>query len=118
MKAVTYKGYAASVEFDPEDGLLVGRLLGINDVVGFHAEGVSELQAAFHEAVDDYIEACAKVGKQPEKPHSGKVMFRIDPATHAKASLAAQMAGKSLNQWAEEKLRSAADSEAGSAVPF
>jgi hypothetical protein len=36
-------------------------------------------------------------------------MFRIDPAVHAKAALAAQLSGKSLNQWAEEALRDAAD---------
>lgn len=108
MKGIVYKGYAASVEFDPEDMIFVGRLLGVNDVVGFHAESVPELQAAFHEAVEDYIETCAKVGKPAEKPYSGKVMFRVDPSVHAKAALAAQLAGKSLNQWAEEKLSAAA----------
>ena len=118
MRAVTYKGYAASVELEPEDGVFVGRLLGINDVVGFHAESVGALQAAFHEAVDDYIETCVKAGKEPEKPYSGRVMFRVDPIVHAKAALAAQMSGKSLNQWAEEKLRAAAEAEAESAVPF
>jgi predicted HicB family RNase H-like nuclease len=108
MKGIVYKGYAASVEFDPEDMIFVGRLLGVNDVVGFHAESVPELQAAFHEAVEDYIETCAKVGKPAEKPYSGKVMFRVDPSVHAKAALAAQLAGKSLNQWAKEKLSAAA----------
>jgi predicted HicB family RNase H-like nuclease len=118
VKAITYKGYAASVEFEPEDGVFVGRLLGINDVVSFHAESVRDLKAAFHEAVEDYIETCANVGKEAEKPYSGKVMFRVDPQVHAKAALAAQMSGKSLNQWAEEKLRSAAEAEAGQAVAF
>ena len=63
-----------------------------------------ELKAAFREAVDDYIETCAKIGKQPQKPYSGKVMFRVKPETHRKAAIAAELSGKSLNQWAEEVL--------------
>ncbi|KRB40992.1 type II toxin-antitoxin system HicB family antitoxin [Phenylobacterium sp. Root700] len=116
MKGIVYKGYAASIEFDADDLIFVGRLLGVNDVVGFHAESVPELQAAFHEAVDDYIATCTAVGKAPEKPYSGKVMFRVEPAVHAKAALAAQLAGKSLNQWAEEKLSEAAERDAADLV--
>ncbi len=35
-------------------------------------------------------------------------MLRIDPAVHSKAALAAELAGKSLNQWSEEALDKAA----------
>ena len=72
-------------------------------------EIIAEIKAAFHEAVDDYLETCAGAGKQPERPFSGKVMFRISPEVHARAALAAQLAGKSLNQWAEEVLEKAAN---------
>ena len=47
---------------------------GIVDGVGFHGDSVDELKAAFREAVDDYIETCAKIGKEPQRPFSGKVM--------------------------------------------
>ena len=36
------------------------------------------------------------------------MMFRVDPEVHRKAALAAELAGKSLNQWAEEALEKAA----------
>lgn len=107
MNIVTYKGFAAAVEFDADDLILVGRIAGINDVVGFHGESPQELLAAFHEAVDDYIETCARAGKAPEKSYSGKVMLRVDPDLHAQIALAAQLAGKSINQLGEEALRSA-----------
>lgn len=102
MNAMTYKGYTARIEYDDEDEIFFGRLAGIRDGVGFHAETVADLKAAFREAVDDYIETCAKIGKEPQKPYSGKVMFRIDPEIHRRAAVAAELAGKSLNQWAEE----------------
>lgn len=111
MNTMSYKGYKASVAYDEDDEIFFGRLLGINDVIGFHAESVSELKSAFHEAVDDYVETCAKIGKSPEKPFSGNLMLRVDPAVHSQAALAAGLSGKSLNQWGEEVLKAAAEKQ-------
>lgn len=108
MNVMSYRGHVARIDFDSEDALFVGRLAGINDVVGFHADSVKGLKVAFHDAVDDYIVACENFGKKAEKPFSGKVMFRVSPEVHAQAALAAQLSGKSLNQWAEEALRETA----------
>ena len=108
MNAMSYKGYSARIDYDDEDGIFVGRIAGISDGIGFHADTVDGLRVAFHEAVDDYIETCGKVGKEPQKAFSGKVMFRVDPDVHRKAALAAELQGKSLNQWAEEVLAKAA----------
>lgn len=108
MKALTYKNYAAVIEFDADDKIFFGRIAGIRDGVGFHADTVDGLISAFHAAVDDYVETCAKLGKEPQKPYSGKMMFRVSPDVHRKAALAAELSGKSLNQWAEEALAAAA----------
>lgn len=109
MNVMSHKGYLARVEYDPEDELFVGRIAGINDVVGFHGDSVASLKAAFAEAVEDYLATCAGIGRPPEKPYSGRVMFRVAPEVHAKAALAASLQGKSLNQWAGEALQAAAD---------
>ena len=105
---MTYKGYSARIEYDDDDSIFTGRLAGIRDGVGFHADTVEALREAFREAVEDYIETCARIGKEPQKAFSGQVMFRISPEVHRKAAIAAELAGKSLNQWAEEVLDSAA----------
>lgn len=102
-----YKGYHAKIEFNEEDGCFVGHILGIRDVVGFHGESVDELKAAFEDAVDDYLEVCTQTGKEPNKPFSGRFVLRVDPELHAKAAIAAESSGKSLNQWAVEALRKA-----------
>lgn len=109
MKAMVYKGYAARIEFDGEDNIFFGRIAGIRDGVTFHADNVTDLVAAFHDAVDDYIETCAKVGKDPQKPYSGNLMLRVDPELHSKVARAAELAGKSLNEWSKEVLSRAAD---------
>ena len=105
---MTHKGQTARIEFDDRGNILVGRLVGITDVVSFHAESVAELRAAFEEAVDDYLETCARIGKAPQQPASGKMMLRVAPEVHSAALMAAQAAGVSLNQWAARVLGEAA----------
>jgi predicted HicB family RNase H-like nuclease len=108
MNTMRYNGYDARVEFDPEDRIFVGHIAGIRDVVGFHGASVDELEAAFHEAVDDYLAACKKLRQTPNKPFSGRVMLRLPPEVHARASAAAQVHGLSFNQWATQVLDTAA----------
>ena len=43
---MTYKGYSARIEYDDEDGIFTGRLAGIRDGVGFHADTVDALRTA------------------------------------------------------------------------
>jgi len=99
---MTYRGYAARIEYSDEDRCLVGHIAGIKDLVGFHAESVAELRTAFQEAVDDYLETCEKLSRAPQKPYSGKIMLRVSPEVHAAIAVAAEVSGKSINQWATE----------------
>ena len=107
MKTMTYQGYAARIQYSDDDGCFVGDIAGIRDRVGFHGESVVELRSAFEEAVDDYSETCRKLGREPNKPYSGKLMLRVPPEVHAHASMMAEAQGKSLNQWAAEVLAKA-----------
>jgi predicted HicB family RNase H-like nuclease len=104
MNTMNYKNYAARIEYSDEDDCFVGHIAGINDVIGFHGDSVSELHQAFEEAVDDYILTCEKVGKAPQKPYSGRILLRISPEIHARAAMMAESHGKSLNSWVTELL--------------
>lgn len=83
---------------------MVGHIAGINDIVGFHADSVAELHAAFEEATEDYLQTCKKLKKSPQKPYSGKVLLRIPPETHARIAMTAELHGKSLNSWMTDLL--------------
>ncbi len=61
-------------------------------------------------AIDDFLHDCAEQGIAPEKPASGKILLRVPPEVHGAALVAAQAAGKSLNQWATELLTKATHS--------
>jgi len=107
MKGMKYKGYIAKVEFDPEDHIFVGHIIGITDVVGFHGESVKELETAFREAVDNYLDACKKLGQEPNKTYSGNLMLRVPAEIHAAVATTAKASGKSINQWAADVLETA-----------
>ena len=67
-----YKGYEAIVDFDEADGVLHGRTLGTRDVISFEADSAHEIERAFHEAIDDYIEQSEETGPEPVPPPKPK----------------------------------------------
>jgi predicted HicB family RNase H-like nuclease len=113
---MTYKGYNASMVFDADDKVIVGRVVDIDDIITFHGESVAEFEANFHAAVDGYLAASKELRSAPEKPASGKVMLRIAPEVHAAALKAAARSGTSLNKWAERALGRAARKPSASAA--
>ncbi len=105
----TYKGYTGQVEVDVEAGILFGRVLDIYDVVTFKGTTVEEARQEFQNSVDFYLEFCAELGEEPDKPFPGKLLYRTNSDTHRKIFIAAKKAGKSINAWMDEVLREAAD---------
>lgn len=104
MNTMSYKGYAAKIEYSDEDDCFIGHMAGINDIVGFHANFVAELHIAFEEAVNDYLQMCKQTGRAAQKPCSGNIMLRVPPEIHARAAMMAEAHGKSLNSWVTELL--------------
>jgi predicted HicB family RNase H-like nuclease len=104
---MSYRGYTASMNFDADDKIIVGRVIDIDDIISFHGESVKEFEINFHEVIDSYIASCEAVGDKPEKPASGRLMLRVAPRVHAAALKAAARSGQSLNKWAEQALNSA-----------
>ena len=107
MNAMTYRGNAARIEYDADDRIFIGRLAGIKDIAVFHGATVDELETAFHETVDHYLEVSERTGRAAQKPYSGRLLLRFEPETNAAMAVAAELAGASLNQWAAEVLKAA-----------
>ena len=102
--SIGHRGYTARIDYDAANRIFVGRVLGMSEQLVFHGASVDELHADFEFAVDHYLSECAKEGRSPEKPASGKLLLRLPPELHAAASVAAESAGKSLNQWVVDAL--------------
>lgn len=67
ISMLEYKGYHASVEYDAEDNIFVGEVFGITDSLNFHGISITELKEMFEQCIDNYLDLCEKVGKNPNK---------------------------------------------------
>jgi predicted HicB family RNase H-like nuclease len=102
-----YKSYIGKVVIDDEAGILSGEVINLRDVITFEGTSVDEIQKAFRESVDGYLEFCVQRGEAPEKPFSGKFVVRLPAELHQKAYVQAKLANKSLNGWVTEVLQTA-----------
>lgn len=55
--------------YDKKYGVFYGKLENIKEHIEFHRDKIMNIEDEFQLAVDDYIDFCARVGKEPEKPN-------------------------------------------------
>ena len=101
---IEYKGYIGSIEYSAEDKCFFGKLEMIDDLVTFEADNAQELEDNFHTAVDDYLETCRSLGREPQKVYKGVFNVRIEPELHKKVYQEALKAGVSLNSYVRQAL--------------
>jgi predicted HicB family RNase H-like nuclease len=102
MKTVTYKGFQASVEF--EDDALFVRVLHIPDLLVAQCESAKDVQETLKRLVDEYLETCNELGREPNKPFSGTLNVRIGADLHRRAAMAAAERKESINAWIAEAI--------------
>jgi predicted HicB family RNase H-like nuclease len=100
-----YNGYIGTVE--AEDGVFVGRVAGLRDVITFEGTTFAEVERAFRDSIDDYLAFCAQRGEPADRPYSGRIPLRVSPDTHRRAAMRAQAEGLSLNQWIARRIETA-----------
>ena len=102
--SMTYKGYIGTVHYSEEDEVFHGKIEAINDLIMFEGTSVRELKKSFREAVDDYLETCKEMGREPQKSFKGSFNVRIPSDLHRKAVERATRMGVSLNQLVQKAL--------------
>ena len=83
----------------------MGRVFGIADTLVFDGQSIDELETMFHASIDDYLDLCQEIGKEPDKEYRGTFNVRTPVELHRAAALAAEAKGISLNQFVTEALR-------------
>ena len=104
-----YKDFIGSVNYTDEDECFYGKIEGINDLVTFEGASVKELKKAFKDAVEDYLELCKELNKEPYKSVKGSFNIRIEPKLHYSAIYTALKKGISLNQFVAEAIKNNVD---------
>jgi predicted HicB family RNase H-like nuclease len=106
-----YQQYYASVHFSTDDEVFYGRILGINDLVSFEGASVKDLKKSFKEAVEDYVETCKPIGKEPEKTYKGTFNVRVPVDLHKQAAHFAAVHDITLNELVKVALSFSLDRE-------
>ena len=102
---IEYKGYHAKIEYSSEDEAFVGKVVGITDTLAFHGRSIDELQTVFHNSIDDDLDMCREIGKQPDREYLGTFSVTVSAELHRKAAIAAESKNISLDRLVEEALR-------------
>ncbi|MCV9386900.1 type II toxin-antitoxin system HicB family antitoxin [Reichenbachiella ulvae] len=104
MKPLQYRDYLGSIDVDQESGVFFGKVLFINDTVTFEGASYAELVQAFEDSVEDYLETCKLIGKEPDKRFTGSLNVRIKPQVHRNLALKAANKGVSINSLIADSL--------------
>lgn len=64
-QTIKYKNYSGAMEVDVETDSIYGRVLYIQDVVTFKADTVRQAKIEFAKSVEDYLEFCQELNKEP-----------------------------------------------------
>lgn len=97
-KFFSYNGYEGTAEIDLESQICRGKILFIDDLVTYQADSPKNLEIAFQEAVDDYLDTCATLGREPLKPLKGLFNVRVPPEIHKALVLKAIVEEVTLNE--------------------
>ncbi|MDC6367224.1 MULTISPECIES: type II toxin-antitoxin system HicB family antitoxin [Flavobacteriaceae] len=95
---LNHNGYIGSVEYSSTDGVLYGSIIGIDDLVSYEGESVKELESSFKEALEDYLETCKEIGKNPDKYYKGAFNVRTTSDKHRQLDHMAKRKNMKLNQ--------------------
>jgi predicted HicB family RNase H-like nuclease len=98
LDILKYKDYEGTAELDMSRKVCRGKILFINDLVTYEAESPATLQAEFEAAVDDYIETCVELKREPQKPLKGLFNVRISSDLHRAATIKGLEDNVSLNE--------------------
>ncbi len=109
---IEYKNYIGSVEYSSEDRCFFGKVEMIDDLITFEATNIDNLEINFQNSIDDYLETCKQLQREPQKTYKGIFNIRINPSLHKQIYKEALKAGVSLNAFIGEVLQNRISKEA------
>ena len=99
-----HKDFVGSVHYSAEDDILYGKILGINDLITYEGNSLSQIKKEFKIAVEEYIELCEKLKRPLHKSFKGSFNVRIKPEIHKEAVFYAFENDISLNQVVQDAI--------------
>lgn len=110
---MNYKNYVATVQFDADAKIFHGEVVGTTDVITFQGSSVEELEIAFRDSIDDYLEFCKKEKKKPDRSFSGTLNLRMTSEKHRAVAIISNKNSNSINQWINDAINEKMRKESG-----
>ena len=66
-----YKGYIGKVEYDYDEKLFHGDVIGLKDTITFQGTNADEVEREFRKSIDVYLEWCGELDDKPKKIFCG-----------------------------------------------
>jgi predicted HicB family RNase H-like nuclease len=95
------------VEYDAQAKIFHGDVINTRDVITFQGTTANEIETAFRDSVNGYINWCKEEGAEPEKPYSGKFNVRLRPELHRHIAILSKKMRMSLNSFLEKAITDA-----------
>ena len=100
-----YKEFYATIHYEDETQTFWGKIEGIKDIISFESNSVEGLKEEFKTVVEEYLEECRDLNKNPHKEYKGSFNIRIEPILHQKAVMFSKQFDISLNQFVEKAIK-------------
>lgn len=107
MNTLKHKGFIGVFNYIEDEDILFGKIEGITDLVTFEGQSIPEIKKAFKDMVEDYIELCKEVGKEPLKSFKGSFNVRLPLDLHRTVAMKAISNNMNLNQFVQTALEKA-----------
>lgn len=66
---LNYKGYTATLGVERDTGVVFGRVSNTKDIITFQGNTFGQAIEEFHNSVEDYIDFCRELEREPNKPN-------------------------------------------------
>jgi len=64
---MVFKGYAGHFAYDEDLDIYEGIVSNCKDGISFQGKSADDVITAFKDAINEYLELCEKMGKEPQK---------------------------------------------------
>lgn len=104
IDTMEYKGYLARLEFDNDAKTFYGIVRNVRDTIHFEGKSTGELEAAFRDSVEAYLEFCEQCGDAPQQPTPGQLWLQLQPELMQKVEESAAASGQSVDSFVSDLL--------------
>lgn len=66
FEKLCYKGFSSTSLYSVSDRIIYGRLDNVSDHVFYEADTPAEVEQAFKNVVEDYLDVCREEGREPQ----------------------------------------------------